>query len=205
MKSWKEKMRKSVPSIFIVTSLLIVLSVTVIFAQDLQDAPEPEKVDLLIEEVLDQIEKKLDPATASQELTLEPEISETPALEIDKDIPIEPESFEEAAGMETPDLEAAVVEDPFSPEEEAEGVEVELEAITSVEIEEDDEMIKTEETTPETSGSKDDVPLEEPQEALDVKAIPLRHAEASNLVERLKQMKSPDGEVSYNEESRTLI
>jgi hypothetical protein len=205
MKSWKEKMRKSVPSIFIVTSLLIVLSVTVIFAQDLQDAPEPEKVDLLIEEVLDQIEKKLDPATASQELTLEPEISETPALEIDKDIPIEPESFEEAAGMENPDLETAVVEDPFSPEEEVEGAEVELEAITSVEIEEDDEMIKTEETTPETSGSNDDVPLEEPQEALDVKAIPLRHAEASNLVERLKQMKSPDGEVSYNEESRTLI
>jgi len=49
------------------------------------------------------------------------------------------------------------------------------------------------------------VRLDESEESLAVKVIPLLHAEASGLVEELEQMKSPNGEVSYSEEDRALI
>jgi type II secretory pathway component GspD/PulD (secretin) len=42
-------------------------------------------------------------------------------------------------------------------------------------------------------------------EALEVKVYPLEHAEASGLIEALEQIKSPEGEVSYNEEDRAII
>ncbi len=45
----------------------------------------------------------------------------------------------------------------------------------------------------------------EPQGAIEVKVIPLLHAEASSLIDALGQMKSPDGEVSYNEADRTIV
>jgi len=44
-----------------------------------------------------------------------------------------------------------------------------------------------------------------PEEVLDTKIIPLLYAEASSIIDTLDQMKSPKGEVMYNEEDRTLI
>ena len=205
MKSWKGKMRKVALSIFVAAVLLAAVSTTVIFAQELQEAPKPEKVDLIIGDALNQIEKSLDPAVAIEELSLEPAIFKTPKVEINKDIQAEPESFEEVAGTGELDFDARVTQDPVSPEKEAGAGEVELEAIISVEVESDDDIIKAGEIEPEASDLNGGVQFEVPQEAIEIKVIPLRHAEASSLIETLEQMKGPEGEVSYNEEDRTLI
>ena len=42
-------------------------------------------------------------------------------------------------------------------------------------------------------------------EILETKIIPLLHAEASSIIDTLNQMKSPKGEVMYNEEDSTLV
>ena len=140
-------MRKAIMFGVIIAGLLIIVSVAAVFAREPETIQEQEKYDFIIEEALDQIEKSLDPAIVSAELSIEPAISGTPGGEINKDIPVGPESFEDAV----------------------------------------------------------EIRLDEPEEALEVKVIPLLHAEASSLIEALDQMKSSEGEVSYNEDDRTLI
>ena len=142
---------------FIAIGLSMVISVTAICAQELEPAQGQENHDLIIEEMLDQIEKTLDSGIVGEELSIEPVIA------LDE-------------GLQTGEAELN----------------------TSISVE-------AGEAEPEAFDPNIEIQPDEPQEAIEVKVIPLRHAEASGLIDALGQMKSPEGEISYNEEDRTLI
>lgn len=175
MKSWKERMRNALISGFIVSSLLISMSVTIISAQEIKEVQDQGEYHFIVEETLDQIEKNLDSAVGSEELSIEPVISETLEVEMKPSKPL--------VSRGGTYIEVTNGNIPVEPDSGEEGVEVrELDVIAAVEDQSD-----------------------ELKEASEIKIIPLLHAEASSLIEALDQMKSPEGEVSYNEEDRTLI
>ncbi|MCK5083294.1 MAG: hypothetical protein KAR31_10340, partial [Candidatus Omnitrophica bacterium] len=175
MKSWKERMRNALISGFIVSSLLISMSVTIISAQEIKEVQDQGEYHFIVEETLDQIEKNLDSAVGSEELSIVPVISETLEVEMKPSKPL--------VSRGGTYIEVTNGNIPVEPDSGEEGVEVrELDVIAAVEDQSD-----------------------ELKEASEIKIIPLLHAEASSLIEALDQMKSPEGEVSYNEEDRTLI
>ena len=101
-------MRKAIISGIMIVGFLTVVSVPVVFAQEPETTREQEKYELIVEGALDQIEKNLDPAIVSEELSIGPVISGTSKVGIRKGIPVEPENFEDVVEIRPDEPEEAV-------------------------------------------------------------------------------------------------
>src|SRR3989338_7918356 len=181
-------MFKAARRFIVVIGMLTVFPSAGLKAQDAGQAEFPSGHNTAIDEALDQIEERLYQASAPQ--------------------PSVPPQADEA---------------PLPDQEESTAVEVQV--LEDVHIMDDVSLTTTEET--------DNVPQDEPKQALPLaqetpaqetqpvtvappqaeltpggpqtKVIPLLHAEASTILDSLNEMKSEEGQVTYNESDRTLI
>lgn len=166
----------------VLTFGMIIIGVlsTVLHAQERDVSLETESYDLIIEEALDQVEQNMDPADAGEKLSVEPRISESLSVEIG--------SGSAAGTQEVEDRQEA-----------------EFDVRVTVEADEEETVVESQAPPIEDIDESIIVQDEVPEEEIETKIIPLLHAEASSLVDALERMKSPEGEVRFNEEDRTLI
>ncbi len=176
MNNWKEKALSSIALCVIFTGISIIYSMHMtVRAQEPDILEEPGEYGFIIEEALDEVEKDFHLEMPEKE-PLEQ------ALMLEGSVPV----------VETEEEEVVLEEAIFDAEEPVEEVGG-LEAL--------EEMLDA----PNEFGETDEIPEALTEETLKTEIIPLLHAEASSLVERLDEMKSDDGEIIYDEDKRTLI